>query len=102
MSIQHRHVLEYLDKHPIRSYDGTTDSLLNMLCSVYIESNPVETDEIRKAFDSVDSILSKLSLEDNNSVFILIMDLYMSFERVAFFHGISVGMHLMTELNALP
>ena len=62
MSIQHRQVLEYLDTHPIRGYDGTTDSLLNMLCSVYIESNPVETDEIRKAFDSVDSILSKLSL----------------------------------------
>jgi hypothetical protein len=102
MSIQSQQVYEYLDAHPIRSYDGTIDSLLNMLCSVYMESNPIENDDIRKFFDAVDSILSKLSLDDNNSVFNLIVDLCIAYERNSFIHGISLGMHLMTELNALP
>ena len=102
MPIHSHQVYEYLDAHPIRSYDGTIDSLLNMLCSVYVESNPIETDDIRKSFEAVDSILSKLSLEDNDCIINLIVDLYISFERNAFIHGISLGMHLMTELNALP
>ena len=102
MPIHSHQVYEYLDAHPIRSYDGTIDSLLNMLCSVYVESNPIETDDIRKSFGAVDCILSKLSLDDNNSVFNLIVNLCISYERNAFIHGISLGMHLMTELNALP
>jgi hypothetical protein len=67
-----------------------------------VESNPIETDDIRKSFDAVDCVLSKLSLDDNNSVFHLIVDLCIAYERNALIHGISMGMHLMTELNALP
>lgn len=101
MSIKIHQVLEYLDSHPVRSYDGTIDSLLNLLCSAYMESNPIETDDIQKSFHTVDSILSKLPLDENNTLFCLILDLCITFERNAFIHGVSVGMHLMTELSAL-
>ena len=102
MPIRNHRIHEYLDTHPIRNYDGTIDSLLNILCAIYIESNPIENDVIRTAFDKADSILSKLSLEDNNCVFNLVLGLCMEYEQNAFAHGVSVGIHLMAELNALP
>lgn len=101
MSIHINQVLAYLDEHPVSSHKGDFSSLLDMLCASYTEYNNIETDRIRILFDEMDAILSTLTLCQNDHIFDTVVNLCIEYQRTAFSHGICVGMHLMTELNAL-
>lgn len=74
MAVYVHEMLDYLDVHPVRNYQGTADMLLKMLCRLYAEYNtqpPVD-------------------------------DCRLSGEELAFAQGILVGMHLMSELRTVP
>ena len=75
------------------------DSILDMLYFYYMDANPVDSGVIRCQFRELDKVLSKLSLEDNNRVFMLSVGLCVSHAREAFSEGVKVGMRLFTELQ---
>lgn len=77
-------------------------SILDMLYYYYADSNPVDNAVIRCQFSELDKVLSKLSLEDCDRVFLLAVELCVSHARQAFSEGVQVGMRLFTELQTEP
>ena len=102
MSIHVTQVFDYLEAHPLNKYEGEFDSLLEMLHYIYTAANPVVSDTIRERFRELGHILQRLSVEEDDALRDLICDICLEYERLAFAHGITVGMYLMTEINALP
>ena len=74
-------------------------SILDMLYFYYADNNPVDSAVIRCQFSELDKVLSKLSLEDCDRVFLLTVDLCVSHAKQAFSEGVQVGMQLFTELS---
>lgn len=102
MSIHTAQVFEYLDTHPVSRYEGDFQSLLEMLHYIYTTCNPIDNDRIHESFLQLGEILSVLSFDEQNALSAIVCDLCYEHEQSAFFHGLSVGMHLMTEVNCLP
>lgn len=102
MSIHTNDVFDYLDAHPVSLYEGDFQSLLEMLHYIYTTCNPVDSQKIREDIKQLEDILKPLSFEDDNVVSNLVCDLCYEHEQIAFYHGLTVGMHLMTEINSLP
>jgi len=102
MTIQNSQVFEYLNTHPILSHDGDLASLLELLHQIYIAGNPIDSGKIRACFQNLQQILDRLPIADVDAMFRLVNDICYEYESCAFSHGLLVGMHLMTELNALP
>ena len=86
------------EQSPNYGYDDA-NSILDVQYYYYTDSNPVDNAVIRCQFKELDAVLSKLSLEENNRVFTLAVDLYSSHARHAFLEGVHVGMRLFTELQ---
>lgn len=101
MSIHLSEVYEYLDAHPVSKYPDDFKSMLEMLHYIYTAANPIDNQRIRSAFENVEEILCKLSIEDADELFSIFGDLCMEYEEASFSQGLLAGMHLMTELNAL-
>ena len=70
---------------------GDANSILDMLCFYYMDTNPVDNAVIRCQFRELDKVLSKLSLEDNDRVFMLSVGLCVSLAREAFSEGVKGG-----------
>lgn len=102
MSVHTSQVFDYLDSHPVSRYEGDFQSLLEMLHYIYTTCNPVDSDMIRGKFRELGDVLSQLSNDDLNVVSDIVCALCFEHEQIAFSHGLSVGMHLMTEVNYLP
>ena len=101
MSIHASQILDYLDTHPVSRYEGDFDSLLEMLHYIYTTCNPIDSRQIRQNFQQVDEILKKLTFEEADDINRIVCDLCYEFEQNAFICGLTAGMHLMTEINAL-
>ncbi len=80
---------------------SNASSLLEMLYCFYTSENPIDSESIRARFESMDDILSALSLKENNEIFGLTCDLCMEYERRAFLEGLHVGVRLITELSEM-
>ena len=102
MSIHLSEVYEYIDTHPVSSYPGSFQSMLDMVRYIYTTCNPIDNVSIRACFQSFDSLTTKLTLQEHDQVLDVVCDLCMEYEKAAFSHGILVGMALMTELNSIP
>lgn len=102
MSIQMTQVYTYLDTHPVSKYDGDFDSLLDMIHYIFTACNPINTDIIQQDFKKLGGILQSLPFNEHDVFFNTVCDLCYQHEKAAFYQGISVGMHLMTEINTLP
>ena len=102
MPITTTQVFDYLEAHPLTKYEEEFTSLLEMLHYIYTAANPIVSDTIRERFQDLGHILEKLSIEDDDALHDRIRDLCLEYERLSFAHGITVGMYLMTEINALP
>ena len=83
----------------LKSDHADANSVLDMLCFYYMDSNPVDSAVVRCQFRELDKVLSKLSLEDNDRIFLLAVELCVSHAREAFSEGVKVGMRLFTELQ---
>lgn len=101
MAVNLKQVFLYLDTHPLTNWQGEFESVLKMLFSVYSETNMIETEEIRKYYASVDEILQKLPIKENDRIFDLTVALCQEYEQSAFYHGICVGMRLLEEIQTL-
>ena len=75
------------------------NSVLDMLYFYYTDSNPIDSAAIRCQFSELDNVLSKLSFEDCDRVFLLAVGLCLSHAKLAFTEGVQVGMCLFTELQ---
>lgn len=102
MSIHIHEVLDYLDCHPVNSYEGTVSSLLEMLHEVYTMYNSIDSGELKVMFGNLRPVLERLPPSDADTLFSNVCDMCLTHEKLAFSHGIVVGMHLMLELNILP
>ena len=88
----------FLQQHP-PAYDyKDATSLLDALFYFYTEQNPLETAQINHQFQQLDHLLSTLSIEDNNQMFMLTCSLCTSNAKQAFIYGVQVGYLLFSEL----
>ena len=89
----------YMDKHPFDSGDSDCKTVLDQLYQAYAESHESDPPEIRDGFKELDTLLSELSLEDNNAVWNLCCQLCTAYEHKAFVDGVQYGSSLILELN---
>lgn len=87
----------YLQDIPERREDG--GSILELLCYYYTEENAVDTTIIRAGFQRMDSILCKLSLQDNDAIFGLTVGICSEYSKQAFLAGARTGARLILELQ---
>ena len=102
MSIHTKDVFEYLDSHPVSLYEGDFQSLLEMLHYIYTACNPIDSSMIRSGFQNLRAAMERLPAEDQDDLFSAAYDLCLQHQQLAFAHGLTVGMHLLTEINGLP
>ena len=102
MTIHTEQVFEYLDTHPVSLYEGTFESLLEMIHYIYTAYNSIDSQAIRQGFRDFRSVIEQLSAQEQDDLFSAACKLCFEHEKTAFYHGITVGMHLMTEINGLP
>ena len=102
MSIHTKDVFDYLDTHPVSLYEGDFPSLLEMLHYIYTTCNPIDSEAIRQNFGKLRSAIEHLSVQDQEELFSAACDLCYEYQQLAFAQGLTAGMHLMTEVNALP
>ena len=88
----------YLAEQEPNYGDRDVHELLEMLYRCYTDLNPMDSEKIRRSFAQLETILSKLSVQDNNTMFCMVLDICAEHERLAFFTGFDVGARLMTEL----
>jgi len=101
MSIHTKQVFEYIDTHPLWRYEGSFESLLETLCHIYTDSNPVDGDAVRLALRRA-GLGEKLSSEDADALARITSSACSERDLTTFSHGILVGINLMTEINGLP
>ena len=89
----------YVDKHPFDSGDSDCKTVLDQLYQAYAESHESDPPEIRDGFKELDTLLSELSLEDNNAVWNLCCQLCTAYEHKAFVDGVQYGVFLTKQLN---
>ena len=89
----------YVDKHPFDSGDSDCKTVLDQLYQAYAESHESDPPEIRDGFKELDTLLSELSLEDNNAVWNLCCQLCTAYEHKAFLDGLQYGAHLISNLR---
>ena len=87
----------YLQEYPKNQEDGR--SILELLCYYYTEENQIDTTVIQARFRSMDTILRKLSLEDNDALFNITMDICSDYIKKAFTVGARTGAQLILELQ---
>ena len=102
MSVYRNQVYDYLDEHPVSRYEGDFSSLLEMLHYIYTSCNPIDGDSTREGFRKLRTAMQQLSMQEQDALFSCACDLCYEYEQQAFYHGLAVGMHLMTEINGLP
>lgn len=86
--------------HLNRQY-GDTDvrSILEMTYQFYTEYNPIDNDEIRHQFHTLEPFFDHLTPEENDIVFDIICRLCSTHERLAFLEGLHVGARLILDLE---
>lgn len=94
-----QYLKEYLtNKQPNYGYSDA-ESLLDMLYYAYTADNPVYNEAIKSRFAHLDRILSQLTLDDNNEVFLLTTELCAEHAKLAFHSGVHTGARLFIELS---
>lgn len=89
----------YIKATPLTFDDGDADSVLELLYNAYVNTQGSDPEEIKAIFASIEECLSEVSLDMNNYVFAAVCDLCMAFEKKGFIDGITLGSHLMLELQ---
>ena len=89
----------YIFEKQIHDAHVDADSILDMLYFAYMEDNPISEEPIKENFQHVDHILSQLSIENNDSLFLIIVKLCEDYAKSAFLSGIHIGVRLFLELS---
>lgn len=102
MSIHIQDIYNYLDEHPIYAYNGSVTSMLGMIHDAYTMYNEIDSEEVKCRIRQIVEILGPLPAEKEDALFAVVCQLCAEHERLAFSHGIRLGMDLMMEVNWLP
>lgn len=89
----------YLDSHPLTLEGADFDSVLDFLYNTYVEYHPIETKEIRKKWQSIESIMESLSIDDSNRVFLTMCSICDGYQEAAFREGLLLGARLEQGLR---
>lgn len=90
---------QHLDSKQINYEFRDAESILDMLYYAYISENPVENESITARFMELESILCQLTLDENNRVFDITIQLCSEYAHRAFLVGVHAGARLYTELS---
>ena len=90
---------EYLTEQPINAIYNDAESILDLLCYIYMKDSPLDSVTIHYQYQQINCIAKYLTLEQNNEIFNLIVDMCDAYIRRAFMDGLNVGYHLMEELS---
>ena len=90
----------YLKEQPINAAYQDAESLLELLCYLYMTESPVESATIRYQYHQVDQIVNRLTLAENDQLFSVTVNLCDTCTRKGFLDGIKVGYRLLQELSA--
>ena len=74
-------------------------SHLDMLYTVYTRRHPIDSQEIRECFDSMEHILHALSAKRRHALLRAVLNVCAAYERSAFIEGIQIGAQLMQEIT---
>ena len=74
------------------------ESVTDMLFRCFCLENEVCLPAVSVAFKTLETVLEKLSLEDNDKLFLLTCQISEEYRREAFYTGLSVGVCLAKEL----
>ena len=102
MAVRMNDVLDYLEEQRIVQKAENMESLMEMLHYAYTQYNIVDSEEIRVLFARLRKIWEPVSMKDADDMFSIVCELCMEHEVLAFSHGVSAGMLLMSEVNRLP
>ena len=76
-----------------------SESILDFLWYCYSASNPIDDGRIRATEEKLDPVFQDLSYEASNSLFDLISERCLVYQRAAYFEGLGTGFRLSQELN---
>jgi len=99
MNVHLERLTQYLDDLPESSPYTEGASILELLCHIYTEENPVDSATIRYRFRQLDCILKSLSWEDNNAFFVQVCTLCEEHTKLGFVSGLRMGYALGKELD---
>lgn len=102
MSVHIHDVLDYLDIHPVNQHGDDVFSFMDLVFHAYSMYNTMDSAALREMRKNLCAILAKLPDEDSEFLFDRIGEFCMEKERIAFAHGIVVGIYLMSEIKMLP
>ena len=91
---------DYLNEQPVDAVYNDAASLLELLCYIYAKDSPVDSAVIHYQYQQINCITKRLTLEENNEIFSLTVDMCDAYIRRAFMDGLKTGFHLMAELSA--
>ena len=89
----------YLSDRPVNAHWEDAQSILDLLCYIYVVDNSVDNSVITYLYKELDQLLGKLTLEEQNRVDGKICDLCSQYIRQALLSGVHVGFQLDTELR---
>lgn len=101
MAIHMRDILDYLNEHPILCYNGSVNSLMEMLYEAYISCNHGNSEEINALFQAIDDLISSIPKGQREKLTDSVCTLCSKCEVTAFSQGLVVGMHMMAEIHCL-
>ena len=88
----------YLDSRPMKLEGADFDSVLDFLYNTYVEYHPIDTKEIQKQWQSIESILESLSIDDSNRVFLTMCSICDGYQEAAFREGLFLGARVERDL----
>ena len=92
----------YLEEQPVNAAYNDAQSLLELLCYIYMTETPVDGATIRYQYQQIDNIINRLTLAENDQIFSITVALCDACTRKAFMDGVKIGYHLLEELSANP
>lgn len=90
---------KYIQEHPVDAGAIPAETVIDTLFVCFCLENEVRIPAVSAAFEKLDTILDKLSLEDNDKLFLLTCDISEQYRREAFRTGLLAGFHLYKELT---
>ena len=92
-----RALQQYCKRNPPNH--GDCQSVINLLYWTYTEYNPIDEQKLKDSFAKLQNQFPNLSLQEFDPVFDTVSNLCSSYEQLAFYEGLRLGVTLMQELK---
>ncbi|MBQ8796761.1 MAG: hypothetical protein IJZ56_01025 [Oscillospiraceae bacterium] len=89
---------KYAEEQGVNAGTLPAETVIDVLFACFCLENEVRIPAVSAAFEKMESVLEKLSLEDNDKLFLLTCQISETYRREAFRTGLLAGFHLCKEL----